>query len=318
MKRTRPRLAAGLLAAGLLAVTGCSGSGSTAAKTTTTSTTVGPGAGRTVTIGSTGSTETNVVMELYGGKLEHLGFTVTRRADLAGREGEYNAIEKGEVAVVPASTLSLLSHLTHATASDPTTPTVAAQLVTIRSGLPDKLTVLRPSFAESKPVIACNSTVASRLNLQKIDDLIQNAPELVMGGPKEFVDLKPFGIAGFKDLGAVFKSFTALDGAGPATVAALKAGKVDCALLVSTDPAIKTNSFVALLDARDLSPADAVLPYLTKDLAADPRVVAAFDGLDARLDTVGLASLVRSVVVDKSKPADVAKQWLQASGLTRG
>jgi hypothetical protein len=59
---------------------------------------------------------------------------------------------------------------------------------------------------------------------------------------------------GLKSLyGVEFKRFRPLDVAGPLTVSALKAGKVDCANLFSTQSAIPANGFISLEDPKGLA-----------------------------------------------------------------
>src|SRR4051794_5187794 len=69
------------------------------------------------------------------------------------------------------------------------------------------------------------------------------AGSLTLGAPPE-CPKAPFCIPGLKKTyGITFQKFVPLQ-AGPATVAALKGGKVDVAELFSTDPSIAQNNFV--------------------------------------------------------------------------
>src|SRR5207247_7207910 len=64
------------------------------------------------------------------------------------------------------------------------------------------------------------------------------ASQLVLGGPPECPQ-RPFCIPGLKNTyGVTFKSFKPLDVGGAQTVAALKSGAIQIALLFSTAPVI--------------------------------------------------------------------------------
>jgi glycine betaine/choline ABC-type transport system substrate-binding protein len=99
------------------------------------------------------------------------------------------------------------------------------------------------------------------------------------------------------------------------TVAALKDGKVDCANLFSTSSSITANNFVPLADDKKLVPAEAVVPFIVKAKATE-LVTSTLDAVSAKLDTAGLAALVKQIEVDKAKPETVAADWLKGAGLT--
>ena len=150
--------------------------------------------------------------------------------------------------------------------------------------------------------------------LERGEDLVPVAGELVLGGPPEWKE-RAAGIPGLKKTyGLEFKEFKPLDVAGPLTVQALKNGQVQAANLFTTDPAIKANNFVSLEDTKSFFGAQNVIPVLTKSKAT-PEVSAALNAVSAKLDTDSLATLVTKVVVDKADAADVAAEWLKASGL---
>src|SRR5262245_3511356 len=82
------------------------------------------------------------------------------------------------------------------------------------------------------------------------------AAQLTLGGPPECPQ-RPFCIPGLKDTyGITFKSFKPLDVGGAQTVAALKSGAIQVALLFSTDPVITDNGWVALEDDKHLQNAE--------------------------------------------------------------
>ncbi len=136
-----------------------------------------------------------------------------------------------------------------------------------------------------------------------------------MGGPPELPQRDGFGLRGLKALyGIEFKRFRPLDVSGPLTVSALKAGKVDCANLFSTQSAIEVNGFVSLEDPRGLIESEAVVPLVSTD-AATPEVVDALNAVSDVLTTADLKAMVKRVEVDKEDAGTVADDFLREHGL---
>jgi osmoprotectant transport system substrate-binding protein len=139
------------------------------------------------------------------------------------------------------------------------------------------------------------------------------AAQLVLGAPPE-CPKQPYCLPGLKKTyGIEFKDFVGLQ-AGPPTVAALKANKVQVAELFSTDPAITENDFVILKDDKHLQAAGNIVPAIRKD-ADDPTVEKILGDIDAKLDTQTLTELVGKVTIDHQDPEDVAKGFLQSKGV---
>ena len=154
-----------------------------------------------------------------------------------------------------------------------------------------------PSAAAS----AATDTIASRLEF---------------GGPPECPQ-RPFCLIGLQKVyGVTFKSFVPLDAGGPLTVAALETGKVQVGLLFTSDPSIQVDGFVLLHDDKHLQASDNIAPVIrTAVLQAHPDIAALLDEISEKLTQAQLTSLNTQVTVDKMDPSDVARAWLQQSGI---
>jgi osmoprotectant transport system substrate-binding protein len=140
------------------------------------------------------------------------------------------------------------------------------------------------------------------------------ASQLVLGGPPECPQ-RPFCIPGLqKTYGITFKSFKPLDVGGPQTVAALKAGAIQVALLFSTDPVITDNGWVALEDDKHLQNAELITPVVRTDVLND-EITNLLNGLSAKLTIDNIVPLIKSVTADKKDVADVAKGFLDQQSL---
>jgi osmoprotectant transport system substrate-binding protein len=265
-----------------------------------------------LTVGSANFPESVVLAEVYAGALEAKDFDVSKKLNVGSREALFPAMENGEITVTPEYSGALLSYLTEAKSE---AKEVGEQVTEIKAELPDSLTVLTPSAAEDKDTITCNKETVDKYGLTSIEDLAEVGNEITIGGPPEFAKRAGFGIRALKRVyGAEFKKFQPLDVAGPLTVAALKANKVQCANLFSTQSAIPANGFVTLEDPKGLVEAEAVIPLIAKD-AATPEVTETLDAVSAALNTENLKELVKRVEVDKDDAETVAQDFLSEQGL---
>ncbi len=140
------------------------------------------------------------------------------------------------------------------------------------------------------------------------------ASGFIFGGPPEF-KTRVDGIPGLeKSYGVKFGKYKVTDVGGPVTVNNLKQGQVDAVDLFTTDPAIKANDFVILEDPKSNFAAQNIVPIVNKKKATDG-VKTVLNGIQAKLTTDGLGTLIGKVANDKSDPAVVAKGWLADNGL---
>ncbi len=140
------------------------------------------------------------------------------------------------------------------------------------------------------------------------------ASQMIFGGPPEF-KTRVDGIPGLKEnYGVEFGKYTVTDVGGPVTVNALKRGQIDAADLFTTDPAIESNDFVILEDPKSNFAAQNIVPIINKEKGTDG-VKTVLNGVQAKLTTDGVGSLIGEVTNDKADPADVAKGWLSDNDL---
>ena len=294
-----------------IALTACASGDPLAAAPSTSSAPAGSSAAQpAIVVGSANFPENELLAELYAGALEAKSIQVTRKLNIASRETYVPALKSGEIDLIPEYTGAFAKYLN----PDADTSDEATALASLKAALPENLVALEPSSAQDKDSITVTKETADKYSLKTIEDLVPVAGELVLGGPPEWKE-RAAGIPGLKKVyGLEFKEFKPLDVAGPLTVQALKNGQVQAANLFTTDPAIKANNFVSLEDTKSFFGAQNVIPVLTKSKAT-PEVSAALNAVSAKLDTDSLATLVTKVVVDKADAADVAAEWLKASGL---
>lgn len=264
-----------------------------------------------VVVGSANFPESELLAQIYAQALRAKGVTVTTKLNIGSRETYVPALKSGEINLIPEYTGAFAKYLN----PDADTGTTEAALAAVKAALPANLTVLDPAPAQDNDSITVTKQTAETYGLKTIEDLVPYASQMVLGGPPEW-KTRSYGVAGLKKTyGLQFKSFKALDTAGPLTVQALKNGQVQAANLFTTDPAITANGFVTLTDTKGFFGSQNVVPVVGTEVATT-QVSDALNAVSAKLDTSTLAGLVSQVVTDKKDADQVAQQWLQDVGLS--
>jgi osmoprotectant transport system substrate-binding protein len=271
------------------------------------------GAKGTIVVGVSGAfTENQLVAEMYADVLEHAGYTVQRQFDLRSREVSQFALESGEIDVKPEYLSSLLLYIDRGAVPSKHPAAVAAEVADLLR--PRGITVLTPSPAQDTNQFVANAETARRYGLTTMSSLAPVADRLTLGAPPECPQ-RPFCLAGLEDTyGILFDDFEPLDVGGPQTVAALASDEVQIGLLFSTDPSIRANGFVPLVDDRHLQTAENLTPLIRSDVLND-RIRAALDRVSASLSSEIVTQLVGRVVIGGKDVPTVAREFLTAYGL---
>jgi osmoprotectant transport system substrate-binding protein len=274
----------------------------------------GPGGPKgTIVVGVSGAfTENRLVAEMYAQVLEQAGYHVERQFDLRSREISQNALESGQIDLKPEYLSSLLLFLEPNAQASGHPAVVARQDRELLQ--PRGITVLAPSAAHDTNEFVANAETARRFHLTTVSSLAPVAGRLVFGGPPECAQ-RPLCLPGLnKVYGILFDDFDALDVGGPQTIASLKADDVQIGLLFSTDPSIRANGFVPLVDDRHLQNAENITPVIRSD-RLNSQVRGLLDAVSARLTTENVTELVGKVVLGRQHLAAVARAFLAANGL---
>ena len=267
-----------------------------------------------ITVGSTDFSEQLIVAEMYRGALEAAGIEADDAYNLGAREIVEPALENGEIDVYPEYVGTALEFL-NGGAGEATNDT-AETTEKLRAEFAEKdVEVLEPAEAQDKNAIIVTSETAEEYDLATISDLAEPAPELVFGGPPECPE-RPLCLQGLEDTyGLDFKNFRSLDAGGPLTVAALEDGKIDVALMFTTQGIIAEKGWVELEDDKGLQPAENIVPVIRSEALTD-EIAEVLNSVSAKLTTEEMTELNRRVDVDKEDPEAVAGQWLADNGFT--
>ncbi|MCV7421822.1 ABC transporter substrate-binding protein [Mycobacterium yunnanensis] len=301
MKRAFAALVAATVVSSLV---GCSSGGGNPLESQSSS---APG---TITVGSANFLENVLLGEMYAIALTNAGYKVDTKLNIGSREVIYDQVEKGALSVLPEYNGALLAYV------DPkdTASTLDAVNASLAAKLPKSLALLTPSPAEDKDTVVVRKETADKDKLVSIADLAPLSPTMSFGAAPED-RTRQQGLVGLEsEYGIKFKSFKALDTAGPLTITALANGDVDAALLYSTTPEIASRGFVALTDPKNVFGVQNVVP-LVNSAAVDDKARDVLNKISAALDTETLTQLNKRVQIDNEDAKTVAEDWLKSKGL---
>lgn len=274
-----------------------------------------PAAGGTVTIGSQGFYESQLMAEIYAQALEAAGYTVERNLGIGTREETWPALSSGQIDLMPEYIGSLTTFLDGEASGDPDA-TFAAMTELIGA---EGLTALDYTEAQDQNAFVVRSETAEEHGLETMSDLAAVATELVWGLPPECETNELCAGALEDEYGIPFAELEIepLAACDAPIATALNDGVVDVAELCSTQPDIERFGFVRLEDDLQTQPAENIAPVVSQakldelgDTFAD-----VLNNVSAQMTTEDLTSLGVQVAVDQEDVAAVATQWLTDKGL---
>jgi len=268
-------------------------------------------------IGSKNFTEQKILGEIFAQGLVAAGYTTSTDLNLGDEQTALKALKGGQIDAYPEYTgTALLSFFGKTAAALPKDPQAAYQEA---RGLFAKqgITAFPPTpFTDSNEVAVTQAT-AKKYDLKTISDLAPVASKLTLYGTPECRQRLDCLLGLEKVYGLKFKKFVPV--APDQRHEVLQSGRADVSIVFTTDPQIARNHEVLLKDDKGMFPpynstllmktalatrAGADLPKVIAQVQK-PLTDAAMQELDARVD------------LDKKDPAEVAKEYLQETGLVK-
>jgi len=279
----------------------------------------------TITIGSAGFYEAQLMGEIYAQALEAKGYQVQRQLGIGPRDNTQAALAGGQVDLVPEYIGSLLAFLgREAGAEDDeqyqATGDSEQTHERLRAALAaEGLSVLGYTPAQDHNAFVVRPDTAEQYGLETMSDLASVATELVWGLPPE-CDGNPLCRGALEDVYGIAWDELQIEPLAPCDAPmaiALNEGAIDVAELCSTQPDIERFDFVVLEDDQLTQPAENIAPVVRTELleALPSDFVELLDSISAPMTTEELTSLGVRVAVDQESIEDVARSWLESHGL---
>jgi osmoprotectant transport system substrate-binding protein len=315
--RKWPRLLAVLLAVALaITVSACGSDDKKSSSSSTPSAAAGgdqPGKGKpAVTIGDKNFTEQYVLGELYAQALRAKGFTVKIKSNIGSSEIIDKALTSGKLDLYPEYTGVILSELAHEKQRPANPDEAYAAAKKFEEGRGFTLLDKTPFF--DSDAIAVKPDFAAKNGLESVADLKKLGSKLKLGAPPEF-KTRFEGLIGLKKSYGVTPDFKPL--AIGLQYKALDTGKIDAADVFTTDGALQGGKYKILKDPKFIFGFQNVSPIVSQKVltAQGPEFAATLNAVSAKLTTEAMQKMNAAVDLDKQKPAEVAKQFLQANSL---
>ncbi|MFM9370042.1 ABC transporter substrate-binding protein [Streptomyces sp. Da 82-17] len=278
-----------------------------------------PGDSRSLTIGSAGFTESDLLAHMYALLLREQGYS-TRILSVANRELYEPALESGQIDVVPEYAATFADWL-NAKANGPDarpvgSPDLNATMTALRAlARPRGLTVLDAGRAVDQNAFAVTAAYARKHRLKTLSDLGRARLPVRLAAGDECVQ-RPYCKPGLEKTYGI--RVTAVDPKGVGTTQAKQAvqnGQDQLVLTTTTDATLDEFGLVLLADDKKLQNADHIVPVVNRTRAGGPRVAKALGKLNSVLTTGDLASLNQQVDSWRRLPEDVAETYLKGKGL---
>ena len=265
-----------------------------------------------ITIGSQGFPESEILAQIYGQVLADAGYTVDYNLSIGAREVFIPALGDGSIDLIPDYAGNLLYGADPEATATSTEDVVAALPAALE---PLGLEVLDAAAAEDADALVVTPQFAAANNLTSIGDLAALNGAFTLGANTEF-EGRSYGREGLESVygvtGFEFKAIDDFGGAG--TLKDLLDNVIQVADIYTTTPSIKQNDLVVLEDPENLIAAQNVIPLLDADINSD-ELADLLNAVSATLPTEGLLEL-NEIYGGDSKPsaAKVATDWLTANG----
>ena len=268
-----------------------------------------------LTIGSKNFTEQRVLGEIYAQGLEAAGFNVSKDLNLGDQDTALAALKSGEISAYPEYTgTALLAFFDKQADELPKDPQEAYEEA--RAGFEeDGLVALPPTPFTSSNEVAVTQATADDLGLKTISDLEGKSQDLTLYGSPECRQRLDCLLGLQQVYGLEFKKFVPVDVARRHEV--LSSGRADISIVFTTDPQIQREKEVLLEDDKGMFPpynSTLVMKQETADKAG-PDLAKTIDLLQEQLTDENMQELNARVDLDGQEPADVAKAYLQETGL---
>ena len=271
-----------------------------------------------VTVGSKNFTEQFILGEIYAQALEAAGYDVKKQLNLGSEQIALRALEDGEIDAYPEYTSTALTSFFDIAAEDVPADAQEATEETETQFEDLGLTVFEPTPFSSANAVGLLTERADELGVESISDLEGTSQDLTLYGSPECRQRVDCLVGLEENYGLEFRKFTPVDIGLRYEV--LDEGDADLSILFTTDAQLsESDKYTILEDDQQLLPAGNVI--VTASQAA---VDEAGEDFGATIETVQenlslevMQELNARVSLDREDPADVAADYLSASGYTQ-
>ena len=326
MKRTHPLIALLLVLALGIVFAACgsddeepssSGSGSSSSESSGNEIQPIDGAeGTTITVGSKNFTEQFVLGEIYSQSLEAAGYTVERQLNLGSELIAHKALQTGKIDAYPEYTGTALTSFFGVKTADVPRDAQQAYEDTKAGFAEENITAYAPTPFENTYRLGMTKEGAAKIgNPKVISDLKGKEGDLAITGFPECKQRQDclLGVEDTYDL--KFGKFVTSE----QKYQVLKSGDADVAFIFTTDGDLASGEYVVLDDDKKFFPPYNVSFNVRNEVAEKlgPEGQKVIEDVQKELTDEVMQELNARVDIDKQKPADAARDYLQKAGFVK-
>ena len=267
----------------------------------------------TITVGSKNFTEQYVLGEIYAQALEAAGFKVKKSLDIGSELIAHKALQNGEVDAYPEYTGTALTSFFGVKPADVPRDAQQAYEDTKAGFAEEDITALAPTPFENTYRLGMTKEGAAKVGDPKvISDLKGKEKDLKISGYPE-CNQRQDCLLGVQDAyGLKFGKFVTSQ--QPYQV--LDSGDTDVAFIFTTDGPLASGKYVILDDDKKFFPPYNVTFNVRNEAmeALGPEGQEVIEKIQEPLTEKVMQELNARVDVDKQKPAEVAKAYLESAG----
>jgi osmoprotectant transport system substrate-binding protein len=316
-RRTWYRAMFALLAVALTIGLAACGSSSKSSESTNGSTSAAsggqPGKGKpAITLGSKNFTEEYILGQLYLQALKAKGYNVSLKNNIGSSEITDKALTTGKIDMYPEYTGVIVGELAHENGRPKSADETYTKAKAFEEGR--GFTVLDKSPGQDADVNVTTPKYAQAHGIKSTADL-KKVPNFKFGAPPEN-KTRFQGAVGMKQVYGLKFQFVPL--AIGLRYQALDSGKVDVMAGFTTEgQLVDKKKYLLLSDPQGIFGFQNITPVISKKKldAMGPEFQTTVNDVTSKLTDEALQKMNGAVDLDKQKPADVAKQFLQANGL---
>jgi osmoprotectant transport system substrate-binding protein len=272
-------------------------------------------AGKKVTVGSKNFPEQYVLGEIYAQALRAAGYDVDTKLRLGSEVIAFKALKTGEIDAYPEYTGTVLTTLYKVEAQDTPKDPAKAYSEAARRLQEDRINAMPQTPFENTYRLGALKETAQRLGVRTTSELAPKSKDLRITAYPE-VRQRLDGYVGVqRTYKTDFKEFVASE----QTYEVLDQKEADIGFLFTTDANLATGKYQTFEDDKKFFP-----PYNVSLLVRDQAVQRLGPGAQEVIERVqkpltneAMIELNSRVVLDKQKPEDVARQYLEAEGFVK-
>jgi len=311
------RTLAAVLAAGALALTGCAGDDLANDNASDDPSSSGGGDKGSVTIAGQNFPEATLVASMYEQLLEDAGYTVETK--LVDSRDAYMPTFPGDVDIVPEYVGGIVNFLNSQENGDSAEPFEAGDGQQLADDGADLLEAAGIELLDISPATDTNAFFVTQEyseaeGVTTLSDLEGKSVVLAAAPDCEGRLDCEGGLS--DDYGIDVTKVLELGYASDQTYQSVIDGESQLGETSTTDGTLESQGLVVLEDDKQIQPAQNLVPAVSADFLADHEDVAdILNPLMAALTTENLTEMNGQMAVDRAKPEDVARDFLESEGL---